>query len=132
MDYKSRLKNLTRWGREHEKNLFIDLALVLGFLIGLGAGLLTNSNRVSSIIIDKNIKIGLPTTTNNQAGNNSNVPKTTVISGNFLASINGKAYYPVNCDAANRIKEENRIWFNSREEAEAEGYKLAQNCPVNK
>mgnify|MGYP001574455034 FL=1 len=129
MDYKSRYLDLIEWGRKHEKNILIGLALALGFLIGLGSGLLTNSNQVSPIIIDKNIKVGLSTPENYKASGNSNVPKKTVVFGNFMASINGKAYYPANCEAAKRIKEENRIWFRSKEEAEADGYKPAQNCP---
>lgn len=123
MDYKSRLENLLEWGKEREKNILISLALVLGLLIGLGTGLLFKSNQVSPIIIDKNIKIGLPA-----VSENSSVSKKLIMSGNFVASINGKAYYPANCVAAQRIKEENRIWFNSREEAEADGYRPAQNC----
>lgn len=110
MDYKSRI--------------VIGLALALGFLIGLGTGLLFKSNQVSPIIIDKNIKIGLPA----QSILSASVKKQTM-SGNFVASINGKAYYPANCAAAQRIKEENRIWFRSKEEAEADGYRPAQNCP---
>ncbi len=129
MDYKSRLKNLLEWGREREKNLLIGLALALGFLIGLGTGLLFKSNQVSPIIIDKNIKIGLSAPANYEVSGNSSAPKKPVMSGNFVASINGKAYYPANCEAAKRIKEENRIWFTSKEEAEAGGYKPAQNCP---
>ncbi len=125
---KSRWGNLVGWGKEHEKNLLIGPVLVLGFLIGLGTGLLFKSNQVSPIIIDKNIKIGLSTPANYETNGNSSAHKKTSISGNFVASINGKAYYPANCVAAQRIKEENRIWFNSREEAEADGYKPAQNC----
>ena|SRR3989344_8353376 len=100
----------------------ILLVLLLGFLIGLGTGFLVNSNQVSPIVIDKNIKIGLSAPANYDVTS----------FGNFVASVNGKAYYPANCEAAKRIKEENRIWFNSPKEAEADGYKPAQNCPVNK
>ena len=124
MDYKSRLENLIEWGKEREKNLLIGLALVLVLLIGLGSGLLFKSNQISPIIIDKNIKVGLPA-----ASGNSSALEKPVIFGNFMASINGKAYYPANCEAAKRIKEENRIWFASKEEAEADGYRPAQNCP---
>lgn len=102
--------------------IYAILALV--FLIGLGIGLLINNNEPSQIIIDKNIKIGLPNSEGNQVIGENNYK----ILGNFLASINGKAYYPKDCAAANRIKEENRIWFNTKEEAEAQGYKPAQNC----
>ncbi|MBI3305034.1 hypothetical protein HYZ80_01760 [Candidatus Parcubacteria bacterium] len=49
--------------------------------------------------------------------------------GNFLASRNGKRYYPKDCASANRIKPENRIWFATIAEAEQAGYTKAANCP---
>jgi len=104
-----------------KSNKYLPYAiLALGFLVGLGIGLLINNNEPSQIIIDKNAKIGLPA----PAG----LPAQSDVLGNFLASINGKAYYPKDCMAANRIKEENRIWFNTKEEAELQGYQPAQNC----
>ena len=39
------------------------------------------------------------------------LPKTPAL---FLASVNGSKYYPKNCPAASRIKEENRIWFSTQ------------------
>ena len=108
-----------------KSNKYLPYAiLALGFLVGLGIGLLINNNEPSQIIIDKNAKIGLPAQNSGQIIGENNYK----ILGNFLASINGKAYYPKDCMAANRIKEENRIWFNTKEEAEAQGYKPAQNC----
>lgn len=108
----------------------IYAVLALVFLIGLGIGLLISRSEPSPIIIDKNVKIGLPEQTNlSNSGENPTINKNNhKILGNFLASINGNTYYPKNCAAANRIKEENRIWFNTKEEAEAQGYKPAQNC----
>lgn len=49
--------------------------------------------------------------------------------GAYVASKNGKRYYPVDCAAANRIASANRIWFQSREEAESKGFTPAANCP---
>ena len=91
------------------------------FLIGLGIGLLVNNNKSSQIIIDKNAKIGLPAQPNLTAPMGQS-------GSNFMASINGTAYYPKGCPSANRIKEENIIWFSTRKEAEMQGYKPAQNC----
>lgn len=96
--------------------------LAMFFLIGLGVGLLINDNKPSQIIIDKNVKIGLP------AGGHVSDKIVNPTGSNFVASINGSAYYPVNCKAAEKIKEENKIWFGSAEEAETQGYKPAQNC----
>ena len=121
MDYKSRFRNLIKWGIEYQDAIFAVLILALIFFIGLGLGLLIKSNKRTSIIIDKNIKIGLPDRTNL-----ANLLQEE--SGNFVASINGKAYYPKNCKAASVIKEENRIWFDSAGDAQTQGYSLAKNC----
>ena len=50
-------------------------------------------------------------------------------SGAFVASKNGTKYYLPTCSGANRIKEENKIWFASIEEARSQGYTPAANCP---
>ena len=39
-----------------------------------------------------------------------------------------KKYHYSWCASANKIKEENKLWFNSDKEAEAAGYTLAGNC----
>jgi len=46
-----------------------------------------------------------------------------------VASKNGTKYYAKTCAAANRIKPENLITFESREEAESRGFTPAANCP---
>jgi len=46
----------------------------------------------------------------------------------FVASKSGTKYYPLDCGGAKRIKEENKIWFASREEAEKFGYTLSLTC----
>ena len=48
--------------------------------------------------------------------------------GGYVASLNGSVYHLPWCSGAERIKEENKIWFNSKEEAERAGYRPAQNC----
>ncbi|MEK7578522.1 MAG: hypothetical protein AAB789_01525 [Patescibacteria group bacterium] len=115
-------------------NYSIYVIIVLVFSIGLGIGLLINGNEPSRIIIDKNIKTGLPAQTNlpNSEENQALGGNKYKILGNFLASINGKTYYPKDCAAANKIKEENRIWFNTKEEADAQGFKPARNCATIK
>ena len=50
-------------------------------------------------------------------------------SGTYMASKNGTKYYLPSCSSSKRIKEENRIWFDTKEEAEAAGYGPAANCP---
>lgn len=43
--------------------------------------------------------------------------------GMFVASKNSKIYHRLDCKYVNRIKEENKIWFQSAMEAEKAGYK---------
>jgi len=50
------------------------------------------------------------------------------LEGNFFASSRGKKYYPVGCSAGDSLKMENRIYFNTREEAEKAGYTLSSSC----
>lgn len=53
---------------------------------------------------------------------------TSSTTGAFVASKNGKSYYLPSCAASERILEKNRVWFNTREEAEKAGYLPAKNC----
>lgn len=46
----------------------------------------------------------------------------------FVASKNGTKYYPVNCKSASRIKDENKIYFMSGEEAEDAGLEKTSTC----
>ncbi len=47
---------------------------------------------------------------------------------NFFASSKGSKYYPLGCSAGNNIKQENKIYFNTREDAEGAGYELSSAC----
>ncbi len=49
-------------------------------------------------------------------------------SGNFFASSRGQKYYPRGCSAGDSIKTENRVYFQTREEAEGAGYELSSSC----
>ena len=46
----------------------------------------------------------------------------------YVASKNGTAYYLPTCSGVSRIKEENKIWFDSTDAAEEAGYHKAANC----
>lgn len=49
-------------------------------------------------------------------------------SGAYVASKNGSKYYPVDCSGAKRIKDANKVWFETPAAAEGAGYALAQGC----
>jgi hypothetical protein len=46
----------------------------------------------------------------------------------IIASKNGKMYYSLGCSGINRIKIENRVYFNSEIEAEKAGYIKSKTC----
>lgn len=48
--------------------------------------------------------------------------------GEYVASKTGKSYHLPWCAGAKQIKEENKIYFNTKAEAEAAGYAPAKNC----
>ncbi len=48
--------------------------------------------------------------------------------GAVVGSRSGTTYHLPWCSGAQRIKEENKVWFASREAAEAAGYHKAKNC----
>lgn len=48
--------------------------------------------------------------------------------GGYVASKNGGKYHLPWCSGAQRIKEENKVWFKTKAEAEAAGYTPAANC----
>ena len=50
------------------------------------------------------------------------------IHGMYIGSRNGTAYYLPWCGGVKLIHEENKVWFGSKEEAAAKGYKPAGNC----
>jgi len=108
--------------------LTIGLLIILASVTGFGAmrlWLIWPSK--SPVIIEKNtglaeireaVKTKISINTENQK------PQ-----GQYVASKNGKAYHYPWCPGALKIKDENKIWFGSREGAEKTGYKPAVNCP---
>lgn len=46
----------------------------------------------------------------------------------FVASSRGKYYYPIDCSLADNLSEKNKIYFQSREEAESRGYLANSKC----
>ena len=46
----------------------------------------------------------------------------------YVGSKNGTKYHLPTCSGAKNIKEENKVWFASKEEAEGAGYSPASNC----
>ncbi len=58
----------------------------------------------------------------------SGAPPSIPAGGEVVASKNGAKYYLPWCGGVKLIKEDNKVWFATREAAEAAGYTPAANC----
>lgn len=52
----------------------------------------------------------------------------TARTGQLVASVNGTKFHALNCPGAKQISEQNKIYFQTEDEAQAAGYSRAQNC----
>ena len=112
--------------------LFLSALLlaVSAYLIGIMSA---NNSKMSEIqiVYPENIDIqnsnNVDKTNNNTLSleNKNNSEKT---QSKIVASKNGKRYYYAHCNGVNRIKSENRIYFENKEQAEAKGLTLASGC----
>lgn len=138
------IPNLKQFFKDNEADIILVVGVMLIALISFGAGwLLGNSSDFS-----KEIKIEEPSPEKLKAevvnpsaekisseGDNSDNESTANNEAEsdeekeIVASKNGSVYHYIWCSGAKRIKEENKIYFKSKEEAEAAGYRPAQNCP---
>jgi len=111
----------------NNKTIFVIFLVVLTALCSFGLGRLSKIEDNQTPLVIKT-----PTPTNNnlaQISQSSVENQTTqVLGGKYVASKNGNKYHAPWCSGAQRIKAENQIWFNSKEEAELAGYTPASNC----
>ncbi len=98
------------------------LALII-FLVGIGSfefGRLSSIGERGTISISKEVytsSIQIPHPSSTITAQNN--------TGAYVASKSGSLYYTPTCSGASRIKEENKVWFQTKEAAEARGYKTA-------
>lgn len=116
-----------------DNTTFLYLFLIVGVGISaFGLGRLSVSNNPekdtdiqinqTAGVYTKQTKIPTIKTSINTPQIQSNIEK------NYVASKNGKLYYTVNCKGVNRIKEENRVWFDTASDAEKLGYSMSSSC----
>lgn len=120
-------------------------ALLLIVLVALGAFMLGEQNAARKvatgqlrILSNENVKterILSNSDTNNtgitgKIGEGRNTAQVAPLParGAYVGSKNGKVYHLPWCGGATRIREENKVWFTTKEEATAKGYSPAANC----
>ncbi|OGI67501.1 hypothetical protein A3A05_01525 [Candidatus Nomurabacteria bacterium RIFCSPLOWO2_01_FULL_41_12] len=113
---------------ESEKGKDI-LTVIIVILVGLGSfglGRLSKSAQNPGIQIEYSDEDLLKV--ENQEANVISSVEENVAGKTFFASNRGTKYYSVGCSAGKTIKQENRVYFDTREEAEKAGYGLSSSC----
>ena len=125
---KDTLVKVKAWFVPKEDELILVITIVLVALIGFGLGRLSVSKenkfpiRIEEPIQEANIISSVKTPGTTPAGGDAK--KAALLVG----SKNGRVYHFPWCSGAQRIKEENKIYFSSKEEAQKAGYRPAANC----
>ena len=127
---------------ESEKGKDILIVIII-ILVGLGSfelGRLSKENSSSGVRILPAQTGEYPNQAENQGASailseNSlqtaiQVPPTiqNSVGKNFFASSRGSKYYTISCSAGKTIKQENRVYFTTGEEAQTAGYALSNSC----
>ncbi|MCK5095931.1 MAG: hypothetical protein KAR24_01100 [Candidatus Pacebacteria bacterium] len=112
-----------------QENYFIPILIILIAFSAFGLGRLSTlgSQTKGPIVFEPEIQ----SANAQQAFTTENSPVNTLqtnASGSLVASKNGTKYHFPWCSGAQRIKEENEIWFNNEQEARKAGYTPAANC----
>ncbi len=113
---------------EKGKDVLVVIIVVLVGLSSFELGRLSKENTASGI------KIEYPNQMENQPANVVSVTNSTNNKENrsngkiFFASNRGTKYYSIGCSAGKTIKQENRIYFTTGEEAQKAGYELSSSC----
>ena len=118
----------------HQEKFVLSIGGILIAAAGFGAGRLSVLEKSEPVVIEDPVELVSQCP---ECPECSAEEKTTITiddkddkteQGNYVASKNGSKYYLTNCSGANRIKEENKVWFETAEEAKDEGYGPAKNC----
>ena len=118
-------------------DLFLILVIVLVAFGSFGLGRLSKIEEQKAPIRIENAPVVTPQTFPAQSTEATSLNKRQVATpeavvsneqGTYVASKTGTKYHYPWCPGAQRISEGNRIYFNSKEEAEARGYTAASNC----
>jgi hypothetical protein len=115
----------SKYNIDNEMILYIFIIIIVGFAsFFLGRISIESKREENSIIFINQDKI----TDNIQANALKSEFEGKKAIGNFVASKNGKLYYPVSCKLSNRLAEKNKVYFDTKEEAEGAGFTFATNC----
>jgi hypothetical protein len=135
-------KKVNNFIRNHSEQVFLSLLLILACSASFALGKLSEIDRKNEkISIEQDVSQdsvneaahGAFTprirANNSQIGDSSETGKPIEnVLGSYVASKNSTYFHLTTCPGAKLIKEENKIYFNSKEDALAKGLQPAKNC----
>lgn len=113
-----------------EKNVYISLLIVIVAFLSFGLGKLSVLQSQKHPVRIEGVReeaLSPRIQLQERAGQGDTVD--TSQAGLLVGSKNSTKYHYPWCSGAQRIKEDNKIWFESAEDAQAKGYTAAANCP---
>ncbi len=113
---------------ERRKMLLMALFVFMISLISFGLGRLSIVAQPESLVIEN----GVPTLSDVEkimtTGGAQSIGLPTAQNGNFVASKNSTYYYLPTCATVKRIKDENKVWFQTEQEAQSLGFTRGSGC----
>ena len=127
MNLSEKLKKVKEKIKPIENDVVLVIVIILVALISFGLGRLSKIRENKTPITIENISGNISAS---QIGDSGPAVKPGVTAGErlYVASKSGTKYHYPWCSGAQNIKEENKIWFSSKEQAESAGYTPASNC----
>ena len=129
-DYLDKVKSRAA---ESKNDLFIASLIFLTGLGGFGLGRLSavwpQKEHVAVIDTPFSPPTGSREGDMDAAAAQKSAAAVNAVKGKYVASKSGSSYHLPWCPGAKQIKASNKIWFQTKEEAETKGYKPAGNCP---
>ncbi|HEY4517646.1 MAG TPA: Ada metal-binding domain-containing protein [Candidatus Paceibacterota bacterium] len=123
----ARVAEFIRIGKSRNAILVLVIILVGSASFGLGR-LSKIEEEKGSLSISNAVPMQNPFIAAASEGIPSKISQNETLEGTYVASRNGKTYTLPTCSGAKAIAEQNKIWFGTKEEAEAAGYRPAANC----
>jgi hypothetical protein len=114
-------KKVKTWCSNNRNDLFIAGIIFFTGLSGFGLGRL-------SIDLKPNLPLSVVQPTDEQTSETNVSDIVSATDTRVVASRNGTTYYHPWCSGIKRIKEENKIWFTTKETAQKAGLKPAGGC----
>jgi len=122
------------------QDMLLVLAVILLGVVSFGLGRLSNEPEnarpvVLRVPVSASVQASIPASGDYDlpAGDRVSVDEnpvnaTPATEKQYVASKNGSVYHLPWCSGAQRIKEENKVWFATKEAAQAAGLRPAANC----